>query len=220
MIPADEATRTGSDGPVQRREELANAATHAAGVVASAVTLPVLIVLAARAGDVWKIVGASVFGVTLVLLYLASTLYHASRDPRARLRLRILDHCAIYLLIAGTYTPFALGALRGGWGWSLLGIVWGLAVGGIVFKLFFTGRFRLTSTIVYVAMGWLGVVAAGPLIAQLSPAALAWLVAGGIAYTAGTPFYHAARFRYAHTIWHSFVLVGSVCHAIAVGLQL
>jgi hemolysin III len=132
----------------------------------------------------------------------------------------VLDHSAIYLLIAGTYTPFTLGVLRGAWGWSLFGVIWGLAVAGITFKLFFTGRFRLASTLIYVGMGWLGLVAAGPLVRQLSPAALVWLVAGGLAYTAGTPFYQAGRFRYAHAVWHAFVLAGSACHVIAVAIQL
>jgi hemolysin III len=194
--------------------------THGAGLVGSAVALVVLVLLAVPGGDVREIVGVSVFGVTLVLLYLSSTLYHAARTGTAKARLKILDHSAIYLLIAGTYTPFTIAVLRGGWGWSLFGVVWGLALVGVVFKLFFTGRFRLTSTLVYLGMGWLAVLAAGPLFRSLSPAALAWLVAGGLAYTVGTPFYHASRFRYAHAVWHMFVLAGSTCHAVAVGLQI
>ena len=204
----------------QRREELANAVTHGVGSLASVAAFAVLVTLAARAGDVWQIVSVAVFGATLVLLYLASTLYHAARDPHTRHRLKVLDHSAIYLLIAGTYTPFTVGVLRGAWGWSLFGAVWGLAVLGITFKLFFVGRFRLLSTLVYLAMGWIALIAAGPLLRQLSPGALGWLLAGGVAYTAGTPFYHAGRFRYSHAVWHAFVLAGSACHVIAVGTQL
>jgi hemolysin III len=205
---------------IRRTEEAVNAVTHGIGAVAGAIALAALVVLAPRAGDVRDIVSVSIFGATLVLLYLASTLYHSARDPRTRARLKVLDHAAIYLLIAGTYTPFALGALRGGWGWSLFGITWGLAVAGVLFKLYFTGRFRLASTLIYIGMGWLGLVAAVPLVASLSPMTLFWLVAGGLAYTAGTPFYQAGRFRYAHTVWHGFVLAGSVCHVVAVALQL
>jgi hemolysin III len=203
-----------------RTEEAVNAVTHGVGAAAGAIALAVLVVLAARGGDARDIVSVSIFGATLVLLYLASTLYHAARDPRTRARLKVLDHAAIYLLIAGSYTPFALGALRGGWGWSLFGVIWGLAVAGIMFKLYFTGRFRLASTLIYIGMGWLGLVAAVPLIASLSAMTLFWLVAGGLAYTAGTPFYQAGRFRYAHSVWHVFVLAGSACHVVAVALQL
>lgn len=207
---------TGTD----RRAELANTLTHGAGVIAGAVALSILVVLAARSGDARNVVGAAVFGTTLILLYLASTLYHAARHPRLRARFKVLDHSAIYLLIAGTYTPFTIGVLRGAWGWSLFGVVWGLAVLGVTFKLFFTGRFRLLSTLIYLAMGWMGVIAAGPLMRALPSAALFWLVAGGIAYTAGTPFYQLDRFRYSHAVWHAFVLAGSVCHAVSVGLLL
>lgn len=209
----DEETRV-------RREELASALTHGAGVVASAVGAVVLIALSALRGDPWKIVGTAVFSATLVLLYTASTLYHASRRPAARARLQVFDHCAIYLLIAGTYTPFTLVGLRGSWGWSLFGVAWGLAVAGVVFKLFFTGRFPRLSTAIYVGMGWMVLVAAGPMTRLLSPETLAWLVAGGLTYTAGTLFYHSRRIPYAHAIWHLFVLGGSVCHFAAVMTQL
>ena len=208
------------NGMTQRGEELANALTHGARAIASVVALSILVVLAARGGDPFEIVSVAIFGATLLILYLASTLYHAARTVTAKARLKVFDHCAIYLLIAGTYTPFTLGVLRGGWGWSLFGVVWGLAVAGVTFKLFFTGRFRLVSTIIYIGMGWLGLIAAGPLVREVTPLALLWLVAGGIAYTAGTPFYHANRFRYSHAVWHAFVLTGSVCHVVAVGLVL
>jgi hemolysin III len=199
-----------------RREELANSLTHGAGIVASVVALVVLVVLAARTGAA-AVVGASVFGASLVLLYTASTLYHAVRSPKAKARLKVLDHCAIYLLIAGSYTPFLLLALRGRWGWSLLGVIWGLALAGVVFKLFWTGRFPRISTGIYLGMGWLIVIAAVPMVRALSPTTLAWLVAGGLAYTVGTVFYHNRRIPYAHAVWHLFVLAGSVSHAVALG---
>jgi len=202
------------------REEIANVLTHGAGAVASLVGAAVLVTVAALGGDAWKVVGSAVFGTTLVLLYTASTLYHAARSPVARARLKVLDHCAIYLLIAGSYTPFTLIGLRGGWGWSLFGVIWGLAVAGTVFKLFFTGRFPRLSTAVYVAMGWLAVVAIGPMVQRLPAATLAWMVAGGLIYTAGTVFYHSRRIPYAHAIWHLFVLGGSACHFAAVLTQI
>lgn len=204
-----------SDDP---RWELANALTHGAGVVASVAGGTVLIVLSAIYGDAWKVVSSAIFVATLVLLYSASTLYHAVRRPDLKARLKIFDHSAIYLLIAGTYTPFMLVGLRGGWGWSLLGVVWGLAVAGVVFKLFFTGRFPRLSTGIYLGMGWLAVVAVVPMLERLSPATLGWMVAGGLTYTAGTVFYHNRR-PYAHAVWHLFVLGGSVCHFVAVMTQ-
>ncbi len=190
------------------------------GVLAALLGGTSLIVLASLRGDVWRIVGAVVFVVTLVTLYTASTAYHAARTERIKRRLKIFDHCAIYLLIAGSYTPFLLNDLRGPWGWSLFGVIWGLAVAGITFKFFFTGRFPLVSTSVYLLMGWLVLVAAVPMLRSMQLTTLAWLAAGGIAYTAGTPFYHAVRMRYAHAVWHVFVLAGSACHAIAVATQL
>ena len=201
-------------------EEVANVVTHGVGVLASLAGGSVLIVLAALRGTTWNVVGVSVFVATLVALYLASTFYHACQSENVRRRLKILDHCAIYLLIAGTYTPFMIGALRGGWGWSLLGVIWTLAVGGVGFKLFFTGRFPLLSTGIYIAMGWLIVIAAAPLVRTLEPATLTWLLAGGLSYTGGTFFYHSRRVPFAHAIWHLFVLGGSVCHCVAVGLQI
>jgi hemolysin III len=199
------------------REEFVNAVTHGLGMVASVAAAAVLIVLAALNGDAWLITGVSVFATSLIALYTASTLYHAVRSEALKARLKVLDHAAIYLLIAGTYTPFMIGALRGGWGWSLFAVVWGLAVVGIALKLVYTGRYRVLSTSMYVAMGWLVLIGMGPLIRALDPVTLVWLVAGGVAYTAGTPFYHSGRIPYAHAVWHLFVLAGSVCHAVAVG---
>jgi hemolysin III len=201
------------------REELVNAITHGVGVVASLVGGAVLITLAAMFGDGRSLASAIVFVTTLVLLYTASTLYHAFRQEHIKARLKVFDHCAIFMLIAGTYTPFTLIALSGGWGWWMFGIIWSLAVMGIIFKLFFTGRFKRLSTLIYVAMGWLVLVAIGPLVDALPGWTLAWLVAGGIAYTAGTFFYHRPGLRYAHAIWHLFVLAGSVMHFTAVAMH-
>jgi len=204
--------------PYSVPEEIASAVTHGLGVLLSVGAGAVLVTLAALTGDPWTIVGASIFVGTLVLLYTASTLYHAIPFAAAKTRLKTFDHCAIYGLIAGTYTPFLIGALRGPWGWSLLAVIWGLAVAGIVFKLFTTGRFRALSTAIYIAMGWLIVVAGGPMRDALADGTLVWLIAGGLAYTAGTVFY-LARWRYAHAVWHGFVLAGSVCHFAAVTVE-
>lgn len=195
-------------------EEIASAITHGLGAVASVGAGAVLVTLAALSGDIWSIVGSSVFVGTLVLLYTASTLYHAVPPGRAKVALKTFDHCAIFALIAGTYTPFLLGGLRGPWGWSLFAVVWALAAAGIVFKLFFTGRFKLVSTLIYVGMGWLIVVATGPMRELLAPSTVAWLVGGGLAYTAGVAFYLSRR-RYAHAVWHGFVMAGSACHLVA-----
>jgi hemolysin III len=203
-----------------RPEELPNVITHGVGAVASVAGAAVLVVMAALGRDPWQIVGTALFGASLILLYTASTLYHASSDETVRRRLKIFDHTAIYILIAGTYTPFLLDALRGGWGWAMFGVIWGLAIAGVTFKLFFTGRFRLFSTLVYLLMGWLVLIAIVPLVRALPPVTLVWLAAGGLAYTAGTPFYHSTRIRHAHAVWHMFVLAGSACHAVAVWSQL
>lgn len=204
-----------SSDPYLLREEIANAITHGLGVLLSVGAGAVLITLAAQHATAWHVVGASVFVASLVLLYSASTLYHAIPHVAARRRLRTFDHCAIYVLIAGTYTPFLLTDLRGPLGWTLLATIWVLAVAGVVFKLFFTGRWRGLSTAFYVGMGWLAAAAFQPMREALPTGALAWIVAGGVAYTLGTVFYLSRR-RYAHAIWHGFVLAGSVCHFAAV----
>ncbi|MFA5589583.1 MAG: hemolysin III family protein [Lysobacteraceae bacterium] len=198
------------------REEVANALTHGLGAAAALAAGAVLITLVALHGDGWQLAGTIVFCVALLLLYVASTLYHAIPHPVAKARLKVFDHCAIYVLIAGTYTPFTLIGLRGAWGWSLFAVIWTLAVAGVVFKLFFTGRFKLVSTLIYIAMGWLVLVAIVPMTRALDAWALGWLFAGGLAYTAGTFFYMSRRIPYAHTIWHSFVIGGSTCHFLAV----
>lgn len=204
----------------EHREEIANAVTHGIGVLLAIGGGAVLISLLVIHAGAREIISATVFVLTLVLLYSASTLYHLARDPVRKARLKVLDHCAIFLLIAGTYTPFTVAAMRGGWGWSLFGVIWGLALFGILLKLFFTGRYRLLSTATYIGMGWLIVIAFAPLSEALTPSALAWLIAGGVLYTAGTLFYHAHRLPYSHAIWHLFVLGGSICHFSAVAAQL
>lgn len=201
------------------RDEIASALTHGVGAAAALAGGAVLITLAAIRGDAWQLGAAIVFGVTLLLLYLASTLYHAIRHPVAKGRLKVFDHCAIYLLIAGTYTPFTLVGLRGTLGWSLFAAIWTLALAGVVFKLFYTGRFRKLSTLIYVAMGWLVLVAIKPVLAALDAWTFGWLVAGGLFYTLGTVFYHRESLPYAHAIWHLFCIAGSVCHYLAVMAQ-
>jgi hemolysin III len=200
-------------------EELANILTHGLGAALALAAGAVLVVLAALHGDGWQLAGAVVFAISMLLLYLASTLYHAARDPAARARMKIVDHCAIYLLIAGTYTPFTLVALRGPLGWKLFAAIWTLALAGVAFKLFFTGRFKLVSTAIYIAMGWLVLVALKPVLAALDDWGFGWLLAGGICYTLGTVFYHRPSLRYSHAVWHLFVVAGSVCHYVAVFAQ-
>jgi len=197
-------------------EECLNAGSHGIGLVLSIVGFAVLLGLAIKRGTAWSIVGCAVYGCTLVILYLASTLYHgASSDPWKRV-LRVFDHAAIYLLIAGTYTPFLLVNLRGAWGWSLLGVVWGCAVLGVVSKACIRARHEILSTVIYIAMGWLIVVAIRPLLSHVSAAGVTWLFLGGISYTAGVAFFAARRLRFGHFVWHLFVLAGSVCHYLAI----
>jgi hemolysin III len=204
-----------SDAP-SMGEEIANSVSHGVGLLAAVAAIPVLVQSAAAEGGAARIVGAAVYGATLVLLYLASTVYHAWPGDRGKRILRILDHGAIYLLIAGTYTPFTLGALAGPWGWTLFGVVWGLALLGIVLKSVRGIEFPVLSTGIYVAMGWLVLVAIRPLLASVPVQGVLWLLAGGLAYTAGIGFYAARRLRYAHFVWHLFVVAGSACHFVAV----
>ncbi|HEY5850931.1 MAG TPA: hemolysin III family protein [Lysobacter sp.] len=206
-------------GTASLREEFLSALTHGLGATAALAGGAVLITLAALYGDGWQLAGAIVFGISLLLLYIASTLYHAIQHPVAKARLKVFDHCAIYLLIAGTYTPFTLIGLRGPWGWSLFAAIWVLALAGVVFKLFYTGRFKLLSTGIYIAMGWLVVVAIEPLLGALDAWTIGWLFAGGLFYTLGTVFYHRPSLPYSHAIWHLFVVAGSVCHYVAVMAQ-
>lgn len=203
----------------EKREELASALTHGLGAAAALAGGAVLVTLAAIFGNGWQLGAAIVFGVTLLLLYLASTLYHSFQHPVLKGRLKVFDHCAIYLLIAGTYTPFTLIGLRGPWGWSLFAAIWTLALAGVVFKLFYTGRFKRASTLIYVAMGWLVLVAIKPVLAALDAWTFGWLIAGGVFYTLGTVFYHRESIPYSHAIWHLFCIAGSVCHYISVMAQ-
>lgn len=198
-------------------EEIANSVSHGMGLLASAAGLPLLVLTALGRHDPWQLVAGSIFGGSLVLLYGASTMYHALPHSRAKRVFRVLDHSAIYLLIAGTYTPFALGALRGPWGWTLLGVVWSLAALGIAAKATIGFRFPHLSLAVYLAMGWMALVAVRPLVVHVGVGGLAWLLAGGVAYTAGAVFYaFDTRIRYGHFVWHLFVAAGSVCHYMAV----
>jgi len=198
------------------RRELLNTLTHGLGAGLAVAGTSALVVVAIRDGDPWKITSLAIYGAMLVLLYVASTLYHAVRQ-RWKPVCRKLDHAAIYLLIAGTYTPFTLVTLRGAWGWSLFAAIWALATLGIVQELALAGRRRVVSMVLYPAMGWLAVVAIGPLVRALPPAALAWIVAGGLFYTVGIVFYgFDRRWLYAHPVWHVFVLGGSACHFVAV----
>ena len=190
--------------------------SHGLGLIGAVAVTPLLILAAVQAGDAADVVASSLFGAALIVLYLSSTVYHAARAGRAKDRLRRLDHAAIYLLIAGTYTPFTLGVLRGGWGWSLFGVVWGAAALGVFSKLFLGTRFARASTAIYLAMGWLILIAAAPLVQAIPSQGLVWLAAGGASYTLGVPFFVARHRRYTHLVWHLFVLGGSVCHVVAV----
>lgn len=197
-------------------EELANALSHGLGFLLAVASLPILVYHAAVNGGAANVVGASLFAGTAIVLYLVSTLYHALPAGRAKLWLNRLDHASIYLFIAGSYMPFLLGVLRGAWGWSLFGVVWGAAALGVAAKLMDRLRHPFWSTGLYVAMGWVAVVAAVPLVERMSSAGLAWLVAGGLSYTAGAVvFLFDSKLRYAHFVWHLFVLGGSTCHFFA-----
>jgi hemolysin III len=206
MIPVMEIAR------YTQAEEVANSVTHGVGTALSVAGLCVLVTFAVLGGDPWRVVSFSVYGGTLVLLYLISTLYHGFRSPNLKSVFHVLDHAAIYLLIAGTYTPFALVNLRGGWGWTLFGITWGLAAAGVVFKLLWFGRFKLLSLAIYLAMGWFVVIAIKPILVHVPLGGLIWLLLGGCAYTFGVAFYVWRKLPYHHAIWHVFVIGGSVCH--------
>lgn len=198
-------------------EELANSISHGIALVVALIGTPFLIMHAVRHGDVGFIVGASVFSVSIILLYVASTLYHALPRGKSKRVFRVIEHSAIFLLIAGTYTPFTLGVLRGAWGWTLFGIVWGLAVAGVAMKLFDRGSHPVFSTGLYLLMGWVIIIAVDPLVARVPTAGLLWLLAGGLSYTAGVAFFATdSRLQYGHLIWHLFVMAGTVCHYFAV----
>lgn len=197
-------------------EEFVNVLSHGIGFLLSVAALTLMVVFASLEGNAWHIVGASIFGASLVVLYLASTLFHWSVRPKIRKYLNVFDHSAIYVLIAGTYTPFLLVTLNGPWGWSLFGVIWGLAIAGVIFKMFFTGKYDKLSLIIYVLMGWLILIAIVPLIHNLSTMGLIWLLLGGISYSIGAVFYLLNKLPFNHAIFHFWVLGGSICHFFAV----
>ncbi|MBW8876275.1 MAG: hemolysin III family protein [Acidobacteria bacterium] len=209
-------TAVGERSQYSLREEIAHSVTHGLGIVLSIAGLIAMVLVSERSGDVRHLVASVVYGVTLILLYLASTLYHGIPWPRAKRVLKVLDHSAIYLLIAGTYTPFTLISLRGAWGWTLFGLIWGMALLGITLKIAAIGRFQWLSIVLYLAMGWLVVVALKPLIEAVSPAGFRLMFLGGLSYTLGVLFYKWRRLPYHHAVWHLFVLAGSVFHFFAV----
>ena len=201
-----------NENPYHASEELANSIVHGVGCALGIACLSVLVVFTGLHKSAWEVVSCAIYGSTLVLLYLASTLYHAVKNPRAKAVLKIIDHSAIYLLIAGTYTPYMLVPLRGALGWSIFGIIWGCAIIGIILKAHFTGRFKVISTLAYIAMGWLIVGTIKPLFHALGTSGIVWLGTGGLFYTLGTGFYAWKSQRWTHAIWHLFVLAGSLCH--------
>lgn len=203
-----------------RREEIANAITHGIGAALSVAALVLLIVFSSLKGNVWHVVSFTIYGTTMLLLYMNSTLVHSFKEGKAKDIFEFLDHSSIYLFIAGTYTPFLLVAIRGPLGWSLFGIIWGIALFGCIFKAFFVKKFLFMSTVFYVAMGWLIVIAWAPLNAVVAQQGMNLLVGGGVLYTLGTIFYVWRGFPFHHAIWHLFVLAGSVLHFFAVLLYL
>ncbi|HNP36124.1 MAG TPA: hemolysin III family protein [Woeseiaceae bacterium] len=213
MTAKPELLRSGHYSPL---EERINIVSHATGLVLGILAFVVLLARAATYGNAWHIVSVGIFGASLIALYAASTIYHSSKNLQLRARMRTMDHAAIYVLIAGTYTPFTLITLRGAVGWTMFAITWGMAAIGIALKLFYTGRYNLISTLMYVFMGWVIVFAIKPLIESLSAAGMMWLISGGLAYTLGAVFYSIRRLPFSHSIFHIFVLIGSTCHFVAV----
>jgi len=197
-------------------EELANRLSHGLAFLLSIVGLVLLIVAASRTGDLFRVISCSIYGSVLCLFYLISTLYHSLRNQKARYLFRILDHAGIYLVIAGTYTPFTLVSLRAGYGWALFGTVWGLAIAGVIFKTFMTHRLAFFAPMLYIALGWLIVIDFEELLTMVPTRGVAWLVAGGLSYTFGILFYALDRIPYNHAIWHLFVIGGSLCHYLAI----
>lgn len=207
---------TPADRPYSIGEEIAHSVTHGVGFLLALAATAVMVTVAAWRGNAWHVTSCAIYGATLSLLFLSSTLYHGLTSSRAKRVFKVLDHSAIYLLIAGTYTPFLLISLHGPWGWSLFGVIWGLALAGVGFKVFFAGRFNLLSTLIYIGMGWIVVIAIYPLWHSLSMGGLYWLVLGGVLYTGGTVFYLKHHVPYHHAVWHGFVLAGSICHFFSI----
>ena len=199
-----------------QEEEFANTLTHGFGLFISVCGFAALMFLAQQQGDFWRIFSCGVYGSSLVILYAASTCYHGVKCLERKRVFKIIDHCAIYLLIAGSYTPFTLISLQGPWGWKMFYAIWALACMGIVFKLFFTGRFEKLSTAIYLLMGWMAILAVEELVVALSYEGLSWLIAGGLFYSTGVIFYVREKPRYHHAIWHLFVISGSACHYISI----
>ena len=193
-------------------EEIANAISHGVGVGLSIAALVILVVFAAKQSDAWKVVAFSIYGATMITLYLSSTLYHSFHQPRVKRFFRIMDHSSIFLLIAGTYTPITIGTMRGGWGWTLFGIIWGLTIAGICLKIFALGKLKAMSVAVYIIMSWMVVIAVRPLMAAAPHSFITWMLIGGAAYMLGVIFYIAKRMPYHHSVWHLFVLGGSISH--------
>lgn len=193
-------------------EEIANSVTHGIGAALSIAAIVLLVVFASKYGDVWRIVSFSIYGSTLFFLYLASTLYHSFTNARVKSFFRILDHSSIFLLIAGTYTPVTLVSMRGPWGWTIFGLIWAMAIGGIIAKIFLMGKYKVVSVLLYIAMGWLIVIAFKPMIQMVPRGLIIWLFVGGLCYTLGVIFYAIKKVPYFHFIWHLFVLGGSISH--------
>lgn len=197
-------------------EEGINIVSHVLGLVLSIVALVMMVVRASLYGNAWHVVSVSIFGASLILLYAASALYHGAKDPKTRSRLRVFDHATIYVLIAGTYTPFTLVTLNGPVGWTIFGISWAMAVTGVILKLFYTGRYNVLSTLMYVFMGWIIMFAIKPLVSNIPTEGLYWLIAGGVGYTTGAILYSIKQIKFNHAIFHLFVLLGSFCHFVSV----
>jgi hemolysin III len=198
--------------PQSLGEEIANSVTHGIGAALSIAALVLLVVFASKHGDAWRVVSFSIFGATLFFLYLASTLYHSFPQPRVKRFFKILDHSSIYLLIAGTYTPITLVPMRGPWGWTLFGLIWAMAICGIISKVFLIEKFKIVSVVFYIAMGWLIVIAVKPMLHMVPKGMIIWLLIGGLCYTFGVVFYAIKKVPYFHFIWHLFVLGGSISH--------
>ena len=198
------------------KEEIASATSHGIGVGLGIAALVVLVVLSAKQHDTWKVVSSAIFGATIIAMYLASTLYHSLPQPELKRFFKTLDHASIYLLIAGSYTPFTLVTIRGPWGFSVFSVIWALAAMGVAFKIFFVYRFQVVSIIAYVLMGWIVLIAINPIYHALPKGGLLWLLAGGLCYTVGVIFYAWKSAKYTHSIWHLFVLAGTICHFCSV----
>jgi len=201
-------------------EEIANSITHGIGAALSLAALVLLVVFASLYGDTWRVVSFSIYGTSLFLLYLASTLYHSFTDKRVKRFFKILDHSSIYLLIAGTYTPVALVPMRGPWGWTIFGLIWAMAIGGIIIKVFMMGKYKIFAVLFYVAMGWLIIIAVKPMLQMVPKGLIIWLLIGGVCYTFGLIFYACKKIPYFHFVWHLFVLAGSISHFFGMLLYL